>query len=158
MRRAAGNVSILRTCRVHREKIVFGQLFLAIELSDFRTNNIRRGVHQTSEGDRTRADASKWVCVSIGIASRVREDLQIPGSDPQIVVVKQLTPQPAPSDIHPHAIERSFDVRICHLLRGVCGGVRMRHILSCRPESPTCSTTNRERVTRRIALLCRVAG
>ena len=46
------------TCGVHREEVVFGQLLFAVEFSDFGTDEVRLGVHQTAEGNGSRADAT----------------------------------------------------------------------------------------------------
>ena len=157
-----GDSGILLTCGVHREKVVSSQLFFGVELADFFTDLIRIGVHQTGKGDRPRADAIKRK-LSQGISiwyvaplRKEREHLLIPGSSPQIIVIKQFTPQPTPRNVHPHTIERSFNTRICHLLRKVRSKVRMRYPPSDGPKSPTGRTTNRVGVAGSRTLLCGV--
>ena len=48
----------------------------------------------------------------------------------QVAGLKQLTPQPTPRNIYPHAIEGGLNARVRHLLRGVRSCVRMRHAAS----------------------------
>ena len=62
------------TCGVHREKVIPGQLFFAIEFGHLRTDKIRRGVHQTGEGNRSRADAAKYMKIESALVSSVPSD------------------------------------------------------------------------------------
>jgi len=45
---------------IHREEIVFGQLLFAVKFGYFGTDEVRLGVHQTAEGNGSRADAANW--------------------------------------------------------------------------------------------------
>ena len=55
-----GDVCIfLLTCGVHREEVVFSQLLFAVEFGDFGADGVSLGVHQTGEGDGSRADTTK---------------------------------------------------------------------------------------------------
>ena len=56
------------TCGIHREEVVFGQLLFLVEFGDLVADEISHGVHQTGEGDRSRADAT----------SSRRQDLVLP--------------------------------------------------------------------------------
>jgi len=49
----------LLTCGVHREEVVFSQLLFAVEFGDFGADGVSLGVHQTGEGDGSRADTTK---------------------------------------------------------------------------------------------------
>jgi len=51
---------------VHREQIVFSQLLFAVEFGQFRTDEVRLGVHQTTESNGSRADATNRNRVSLG--------------------------------------------------------------------------------------------
>ena len=83
------------TCGVHREEVVFGQLLFLVEFGDLVADEVSHGVHQTGEGDRPGADAtsSRRQHLALPIPShRVKgkweRDLQIPGSNTQIVIIK----------------------------------------------------------------------
>ena len=147
------------TCGVHREEVVFGQLLLLVEFGDLIADEISHGVHQTCEGYRPGADAtnSRRQHLALPIPHRVKgkleRDLQIPGSNTQIVIIKQFRPQPTPRNIHPHTFKGSLDARICHLPRSVRSSVRMRDTPSNGPKPPAGGTTDRVRVARRRALL-----
>jgi len=45
---------------IHREEIVFGQLLFTVKFGYFGTDEVRLGVHQTAEGNGSRADAANW--------------------------------------------------------------------------------------------------
>jgi len=132
-----------------------------VEFGNVGTNDIRLGVHQTGEGYRSRADTIKYkpnqYPVAQGEGGRKGGDSLVSSSNPQIVIIEQLAPQPAPRNIHPHTFKRSLDTRIRHLLRSVGGGIRMRHASPNRPKSPAGSTADREGVGRGRGLLRGVA-
>ena len=65
----------LLTCGVRREEVLFGQLLFAVEFGDFGTDGISLGVHQTDEGNRSRADATKVEIKSVSHRMRGGEKI-----------------------------------------------------------------------------------
>ena len=57
---------------VHREEIVFGQLLFAVEFGYFGTEKVRLRVHQTAEGNWSRADATNPVNLDYPAIHRIR--------------------------------------------------------------------------------------
>jgi len=71
--------------------------------------------------------------------------------DLQHIIVKQFTAQPAVSNIHAHALKRSFDGRVGHLPDSV-GALRMRATSSGAEKAPADSSSGKIRTVLGLAL------